>query len=51
LSGKGTNSAGATVTNSNIGLSYTIVPGVKFNAESGKVANADYTWVAVNMSF
>ncbi len=25
--------------------------GVKFNAESGKVANADYTWVAVNMSF
>jgi hypothetical protein len=40
---------------SNFGASYSIVPGVKLNAESGVLTKAgvdeNYTWVAVNMSF
>ena len=51
LTASGTDSAGAKTKASNFGASYSIVPGVKLNAESGKLGNANYTWVAVNMSF
>jgi hypothetical protein len=51
LSANGTTAAGAKVKASNIGASYSIVPGVKLNVESGKLDAANYTWVAVNMSF
>ena len=51
LSASGTTAAGVKVKASNIGASYAIVPGVKLNAESGKLDDANYTWVAVNMSF
>jgi len=51
LSASGTTAAGVKVKASNIGASYTIVPGVKLNAESGKLDDANYTWLAVNMSF
>ena len=51
LSANGTDSAGAKTKASNFGASYTLVPGVKLNAETGKVDDANYTWVAVNMSF
>ena len=50
-SASGTTAAGAKVKASNIGASYAIVPGVKLNAESGKLDAANYTWIAVNMSF
>ena len=50
-SASGTTAAGAKAKASNIGASYTIVPGVKLNAESGKLDDANYTWIAVNMSF
>lgn len=51
LSANGTDSAGAKTKASNFGASYAIVPGVKLNAETGKVGTTNYTWVAVNMSF
>jgi hypothetical protein len=56
LSASGTGRDGTTkVKGSNFGASYSIVPGVKLNAESGvrTVAGVDanYTWLAVNMSF
>jgi len=56
LSASGTGRDGTTkVKASNFGASYSIVPGVKLNAESGvkTVAGVDanYTWLAVNMSF
>ena len=56
LSASGTGRDGTTkVKGSNFGASYAIVPGVKLNAESGvrTVAGVDanYTWLAVNMSF
>jgi hypothetical protein len=56
LSASGTGRNGTTkVKGSNFGASYAIVPGVKLNAESGvrTVAGVDanYTWIAVNMSF
>jgi len=56
LSASGTGRNGTTkVKGSNFGASYSIVPGVKLNAESGvrTVAGVDanYTWLAVNMSF
>ena len=50
-SANGTTAAGAKAKASNIGASYQLVPGVKLNAESGKLDDANYTWVAVNMSF
>ena len=37
LSANGTDAAGAKTKRSNIGASYTIVPGVKLNAETGKL--------------
>ena len=51
LSANGTSAAGVKAKASNVGVSYTLVPGVKLNAESGKLDDANYTWVAVNMSF
>jgi len=56
LSASGTGRDGTTkVKASNFGASYKIVPGVALNAESGvkTVAGVDanYTWIAVNMSF
>jgi hypothetical protein len=51
LSANGTTAAGAKVKASNIGASYSVVPGVKLNVESGKLDAANYTWIAVNMSF
>ena len=51
LSATGTSSAGAKTKASNFGASYAIVPGVKLNAETGKVGTSNYSWVAVNMSF
>jgi len=56
LSASGTGRDGTTkVKGSNFGASYSIVPGVALNAESGvrTVAGVDanYTWLAVNMSF
>jgi len=51
LSANGTNAAGAKTKASNVGVSYTLVPGVKLGAESGKLGAANYTWVALNMSF
>jgi len=56
LSASGTGRDGTTkVKASNIGASYKLVPGVALNAESGvrTVAGVDanYTWLAVNMSF
>ena len=50
-SASGTTAAGTKAKASNIGASYAIVPGVKLNAESGKLDDANYTWIAVNMSF
>jgi len=51
LSANGTSAAGVKSRASNIGASYSIVPGVKLNVESGKLDAANYTWIAVNMSF
>jgi len=56
LSASGTGRNGTTkIKMSNFGASYSIVPGVKLNAESGVLTkagvDANYTWVAVNMSF
>jgi len=51
LSANGTSAAGVKAKASNVGVSYTLVPGVKLNAESGKLDDANYTWVALNMSF
>ena len=51
LSANGTSAAGVKSKASNIGASYSIVPGVKLNVESGKLDAANYTWIAVNMSF
>jgi hypothetical protein len=51
LTANGTDAAGTKVKASNFGASYAIVPGVKLNAETGKLGAANYTWVAVNMSF
>jgi len=51
LSANGTTAGGVKVKASNIGASYSIVPGVKLNVESGKLDAANYTWIAVNMSF
>jgi hypothetical protein len=51
LSANGTDSAGAKTKRSNFGASYSIVPGVNLNAETGKLGSTNYTWVAVNMSF
>jgi len=56
LSASGTNRDGVTKTKaSNFGASYAIVPGVTLGAESGVVTtagvDANYTWIAVNMSF
>jgi hypothetical protein len=56
LSASGTAADGTTKTKaSNFGASYAIVPGVALNAESGVLTvagvDANYTWIAVNMSF
>jgi len=51
LSANGTAAGGAKTKASNFGASYTLVPGVKLNAETGKVGTANYSWVAINMSF
>ena len=51
LSANGTDANGDKEKASNVGASYSIVPGVKLNAETGKVDGANYTWVAINMSF
>jgi hypothetical protein len=56
LSASGTGRDGTTkVKASNFGASYAIVPGVALNAESGVLTvagvDANYTWIAVNMSF
>ena len=51
LSANGTTAAGVKVKASNVGASYSIVPGVKLGLESGKLDAANYTWIAVNMSF
>ena len=56
MSANGTGRDGTTkIKASNFGASYTIVPGVKLNAESGVLTAAgvdsNYSWVAVNMSF
>ena len=51
LSANGTTAAGVKVKASNVGASYSIVPGVKLGLESGKLDDANYTWIAVNMSF
>jgi hypothetical protein len=51
VSANGTTAAGAKVKASNVGASYSIVPGVKLGVESGKLDAANYTWIAVNMSF
>jgi hypothetical protein len=56
LSASGTGRDGSTkVKASNFGASYSIVPGVALNAESGVLTvagvDANYTWIAVNMSF
>jgi len=51
LSANGTDANGAKTKASNFGASYTLVPGVKLNAETGKVGTSNYSWVAVNMSF
>ena len=52
LSANGTAADGTTKTKaSNFGASYPVVPGVKLNAETGKVGDANYSWVAINMSF
>ncbi|MDB9891643.1 porin [Alphaproteobacteria bacterium] len=51
LSANGTTAAGVKVKASNVGASYAIVPGVKLGLESGKLDDANYTWVGVNMSF
>jgi hypothetical protein len=51
VSANGTTAAGAKVKASNVGASYSIVPGVKLGVESGKLDTANYTWVGVNMSF
>ena len=51
LSANGTDVNGDKEKASNFGASYAIVPGVKLNAETGKVDGANYTWVAINMSF
>ena len=55
LSANGTGADGLKDKASNIGLSYSLVPGVKLNAESGKLdqngTGANYTWIAINMSF
>jgi len=51
LSANGTTAAGAKVKASNIGASYSIVPGVKLGIESGKLDAANYTWIGVNASF
>ena len=51
LSANGTAAGGAKTKASNFGASYTLVPGVKLNAETGKVGDANYSWVAINMSF
>ena len=51
ISANGTTAAGAKVKASNVGASYSIVPGVKLGVESGKLDAANYTWIGVNMSF
>jgi len=56
LSAKGTGRDGTTkIEASNFGASYSIVPGVMLNAESGVFTkdnkDSNYTWIAVNMSF
>jgi len=51
ISANGTTAAGAKVKASNIGASYSIVPGVKLGIESGKLDTANYTWIGVNASF
>ena len=51
LSANGTSSTGTKTKADTFGASYSIVPGVKLNAETGKVGTQNYTWVAVNMSF
>jgi hypothetical protein len=51
LSANGTTAAGVKVKASNVGASYSIVPGVKLGVESGKLDAANYTWIGVNMSF
>jgi len=51
LSANGTDATGAKTKAQTYGASYSIVPGVKLNAETGSVGDTNYTWVAVNMSF
>ena len=55
FSANGTGTDGFKDKASNVGLSYSLVPGVKLNAESGKLdqngTGANYTWIALNMSF
>ena len=51
LSANGTGADGVKSKASNVGASYSIVPGVTLNLESGKLDAANYTWIAVNMSF
>ncbi|MDC1118623.1 porin [Alphaproteobacteria bacterium] len=51
VSANGTTAAGLKVKASNVGASYAVVPGVKLGVESGKLDDANYTWIGVNMSF
>jgi hypothetical protein len=51
LSANGTDSSGNKTKADTFGASYSVVPGVKLNAETGTVGTTNYTWVAVNMSF
>jgi len=51
LTANGTDAAGAKDRASNVGATYALVPGVTLKAESGKLNDANYTWVAINMTF
>ena len=51
LTANGTDAAGNKDRYNNVGLSYVLVPGVTAKAESGKLNDANYTWVAINMAF
>ncbi len=55
MSENGTGADGFKDKASNVGISYALVPGVKLNAESGKLdengTSTNYSWIALNMSF
>jgi len=51
LTANGTGLGGAKTKASNVGATYALVPGVTAKVESGKLDDANYTWVAINMAF